>query len=210
MKKKVLYHIHQYPGHFSILTDESTSSSGIACFIIYLRYTFNDFPINIFADLLELNATNASEIANQILNCLHRHGFSDSYLSDNILGFCSDGASIMTGSNTGVFTKLKQKFHRLVGWHWLNHRLELAVSDAVNTCVAVNHFKCFMDTLYALYSTQSSKNKRKLSATAVEVEVYLLKIGRVLNKRWVASSFRTVKAVLHNFKALYLHFMKNT
>ena len=138
MKKKVLYHIQQYPGPFSILTDESTSSSGIACLIIYLHYTSNDFPINIFADLLELNATNASEIANQILNCLHRHGFSNSYLSDNILGFCSDGASVMIGSNTG---------------------------------------------------TQSSKNKRELSATAVEEEVCLLKIGRVLNTRWVASSF---------------------
>ena len=143
----------------SILTDESTSSSGIACLIIYLRYTFNDFPINIFVDLLELNATNPSEIANQIQNCLHRHGFSDSYLSDNLLGFCGDGASIMTEPNTGALTQLKQKFPRLVGWHCLNHRFELALSDAVN--VAVIHFKCFMDTLYALYSTHSSKKERK-------------------------------------------------
>ena len=56
IKKKVLYHIQQYPGPFSILTDESISLSGIACFIIHLHYTFNDFPINMFVDLLELNA----------------------------------------------------------------------------------------------------------------------------------------------------------
>ena len=208
MKKKVLYHIQKYPGPSSILTDERTSSSGIACLIIYLRYTFNDFSNNIFVDLLELNATNASKIANQILNCLHRHGFSNSYLSDNLLGFCSDGASVMTGSNNGVFTQLKQKFPRLVRWHCLNNRLELAVNDAVNAYVVVNHFKCFLDTLYALHSTQSSHEKRELSAAAaVEVEVCLLKIGRVLSSRWVASSFRTVKAVLHNFKVLHLHFI---
>ena len=207
MKKKVLYYIQQYPVPFSILTDESTSSSGIARLIIYLHYTFNDFPINIFIDLLELNATNSSEAANQILNCLYRQGFSDSYLLDNLLGFCSDGASVMTGSNTGVFTQLKQKFPWLVGCHCLNHRHELAVSDAAKACVAVNHFKYFMDSLYALYSTKSSRNKRELLVAAVKVEVCLLKIGRVLSTRWVASSFRTVKAVLHNFKALYLHFI---
>ena len=97
----------KYPGPFSILTNESTSSSRIACLIIYHRYTFNDFLINIIADFLDLNTTNASEIANQIQNCLHWHGFLNSYLSDNLLGFCSDVASVMTGSNTGVFTQLK-------------------------------------------------------------------------------------------------------
>ena len=60
MKKKVLHHIQQYPSPFSTLTDERTCSSGVACLIIYLRYTFNHFPINIFVDLLELNATNVS------------------------------------------------------------------------------------------------------------------------------------------------------
>ena len=70
MKKKLLYQIQQYPGPFSILTDERTSSSGIACLIIYLRYAFNHFPINIFVDLSELNATNVSEIANQIFEFL--------------------------------------------------------------------------------------------------------------------------------------------
>ena len=106
----------------------------------------------------------------------------------------------MIGSNTGVFTQLKQKFPWQVGWHCLNYCLELAVCDAVKACVD-------MDTLYALYSTQSSKNKRELSAAAVEVEVCLLKIGRVLSTRWVASPFRTVKVVLLNFKAFYLHFI---
>ena len=77
----------------------------------------------------------------------------------------------MTGSNTGVFTQLIQKFPRLVRWHCLNHHLELSASDVVKASVVVNHFKCFMDTLYALYSTQSSKNKRELSAVAVEVRL---------------------------------------
>ena len=58
-----------------------------------------------------------------------------------------------------------------------------------------------------LCTALSHQKTRELSAVAVEVEVCLLKIGRVLSRRWVASSFQTIKAVLHNFKALHLHFI---
>jgi len=40
-----------------------------------------------------------------------------------------------------VATKLKARFAQLLTWHCLNHRLELAVGDAVRSCTEINQFK---------------------------------------------------------------------
>ena len=53
---------------------------------------------------------------------------------------------------------------------------------------------------------RSPKNVRELAEHAQQLEVNLLKIGRVLDVRRAASSFRTVKAVWNSNKALYHHF----
>ena len=99
----------------------------------------------------------------------------------------------MLEKSSGVAAQLRKLYPRLIVWHCLNHRLELCVGDAVSDVTAVNHFKAFIDTLYALYS-QSPKNQRELADAAAALEIQVLKIGRVLGVRWVASSFRTVQA----------------
>ena len=38
----------------------------------------------------------------------------------------------MFGRKAGVHTKLKARYQAVVGWHCLNHRLELSVGDAVS------------------------------------------------------------------------------
>lgn len=111
----------------------------------------------------------------------------------------------MLGRKAGVVTKLAEKYTSLFSWHCLNHRLELGVNDAVREVTAINHFKCFLDTLYSLYS-QSNKNQRELTEASHELEANLLRIGRVLDVRWISSSFRTVKAVWTSHKALAHHF----
>lgn len=62
-----------------------------------------------------------------------------------------------------------------------------------------------MDKLYALYST-SNKNRMELRECAETLDVQVCRIGRILDTRWVTSSFRTVEAVWKNFPALYKHF----
>jgi len=150
-----------------------------------------------------LHATDANGIA--LMQCLVGHGFTEEFLHEYWVGFGADGASVMLGSKCGVVTQLKANFPMIVIWHCFNHRLELAVSDAVKCTTQVNHFKSFMDTLYALYS-QSTKCQRELSACAAELEVQVNRIGRVLSVRWVASSCRTVAAVWKSYAALHEHF----
>jgi len=62
-----------------------------------------------------------------------------------------------------------------------------------------------MHKLYTLYSA-CLKNRRSLEKCAADVGAELLKIDRVLDVRWVASSFRAVNAVWNNYAALFAHF----
>ncbi|XP_060781081.1 E3 SUMO-protein ligase KIAA1586-like [Neoarius graeffei] len=111
----------------------------------------------------------------------------------------------MLGRKSGVATHLRQMYPDLMVWHCLNHRLELAVGDTVKHVNNVNHFTSFLDKIYTLYH-RSPKNCRKLAQHAQELEVNVQKIGRVLDVRWAASSFRTIKTVWSSYTALHQHF----
>ena len=57
----------------------------------------------------------------------------------------------------------------------LNHRLDLAVSDAVADVAAMNHFKTYLESLYVLFS-QSSKYQHELSEVSSEIGCCVLKL----------------------------------
>ena len=65
----------------------------------------------------------------------------------------------MLGRKAGVGTLLKLKYPKIVLWHCLNHRLELAVSDAMKDSNCYNNFQAFLEKLYSVYSL-SPKNVR--------------------------------------------------
>jgi len=167
----------------------------------------NTEPVSFFLDIIELNDTTGQGITDALLECLNSHGLTKSILRECLVAMGTDGGSSMFGKNLGVQTRLKSIFPNLISWHCLNHRLKLCVNDAVKTCSAVNHFKSFMTTLYALYSA-SPKNRRALEKVVAELGVQLHKIGRVLDVRWSASSFRAVKAVWSSYAAIHGHFVE--
>ena len=192
---------------FSVLVDESTTISNKSTLIVYLKCVANDNtePHFMFLKLLELDDQRATTITQALLNCLRNYGFTDDYMRDHFVAFASDGASVMTGRKSGVAAQLTKLFPKLVTWHCLNHRLELAVGDAADETQGISHFRTFMDSLYTLYS-RSPKTQKHLQTVARELDIAVNKIGRVLGTRWVASSFRTVTAVWSNFEALAAHF----
>ena len=213
MRKKICKTIIEMGGNISVIIDESTTLSAKTTLIIHLKCETNKNrdPCYLFLDLIELSDQKAETIEHSLLACLNSHGFDDNYLKKHLIAFTSDGASVMLGKKSGVAKRLSDRYPNIIIWHCLNHRLELAVSDAVKDIGGINHFQAFMDKLYSLYS-RSPQNQRELSECAQQLHQEVAKIGRVLDVRWVASSFRTVAAVWNNFEALCSHFstaMKN-
>ncbi|XP_034567279.1 E3 SUMO-protein ligase KIAA1586-like [Notolabrus celidotus] len=206
MQEKIVQSIVTCSSKLSVLIDEATSLSHKSAMIVNLKASVDGgTPEFLFLELVELESQRAVDIEEALLNCLDTAGFTEEWLQKNWVSFVSDGASVMLGKNSGVATRLTARYPNLFTWHCMNHRLELAVSDAVDEVQAVNHFKVFLEKIHNLYS-QSNKNSRELLGAAKELGSQVLKIGRVLNTRWVASSFRSVKAVWTSYEALNRHF----
>jgi hypothetical protein len=206
MKEMLVNEVIQSSAPFSILIDESTSLGKQALMVIYIRSSINDTePTTFFLDIVAPLSTDANGIYTALMTCVYSHGFTDQYMSEHLVCICTDEASVMLGKHAGVQTLIKNKFPKVVGWHCLNHRLEPSVHDATKSCTEINHFVIFFNKLYCIYS-QSSKNVRELASCALELESEVRKIGRLLDTRWVASSFRTAMAVWTSYGALQKHF----
>ena len=164
--------------------------------IIYIKTCLPDStsPVTLFLDLVELQNQGAECIYTTLMECLNVHGFTLEVLVERLISFATDGASVMLGSQSGVATRIQRSVPNLVIWHCMNHRLELAVGDTIEEVAGINHFKVFFDKLYCLYHS-SPKNRRGLEECCEEVASKFYVIGWVLGIRWVASSYRTVKAV---------------
>lgn len=194
MQSKIVSSIIASSSKLAVIFDEASSLSHKAVMTVSIKATVQEeeSPEFIFLELVELENQRADGIVEGLLTCLTNAGFTEEWLLENWVAFVTDGASVMLGKKSGVATRLTLRFPMLFVWHCMNHRLELAVSDAVDE---VN--------LHSLYSMQ---NERELKDAAAEVGSQLLHIGRALDVRWVASSFRTVHAVWTSLGALVQHF----
>nr|XP_047132587.1 E3 SUMO-protein ligase KIAA1586-like [Hydra vulgaris] len=162
----------------------------------------------IFVDIVELDAQDANTIFQSLLGVLLAVGFDTNYLKMNLIGFCSDGASVMLGCKSGVSVRIKEMFPNVIIWHCLNHHLQLVLDDSIKDIKQVNHFKVFMDKIYCIFH-QSNKNQNKLNDISQELSLDIIKIGRVLGPRWAACSLRSALAVWRSYPALYTLFSFN-
>jgi len=209
MRKNLTKKIVSSNSKISLIIDESTTLSNVSTLILYLRTcvanTFMTSPVNLFLDLIELQSVTARGIVNSLLATLLSYGMTEEYLRNNLICVACDGAAVMVERKSGLKKLMSEQFPSVIFWHCVNHRLELAVAGTVKEVSGINRFKAFIDKLYALYHA-SPKNSRELQICANLLEVQLLKVGRILSTRWVASSFRSVSAVWENYEALVEHF----
>ena len=172
--------IKENNGKVSILIDESITGSDISTLIIYLNAQLETSgePQFLFLELVELtNGESAEEIDKTLITCLKSNSFDMDNLQKHFNAFTSDGASVLTGRKSGVMALHVKDFPNLITWHSLNHRLELAVDDAIVDVNGINHFKTFIEKLHSVYS-QSPKKKRQLKEIAENLDTSFLKLVR--------------------------------
>jgi len=206
MKEIVVADIIKNNSKIVILVDESTSLSRKSCINVFLKTVVNGSePFFVFLELTEVVDSTAKGILETIESVLKRAGFTKEWLQLNLIGFVSDGANVLLGKNNGVAAQLKRKYPDIFTFHCMNHRLELAVADTAKEGNGVSNFVSFIGAVNNVYST-SPKNVHELRIICSDLSIQMKKIGRIFDVRWVASSFRTVKALWQNFEALYKHF----
>ena len=55
----------------------------------------------------------------------------EEWVSTPLVSFVSDGALNIPGQHSGVGQRPKAKFANLILWHYANHKMELAVGEAI-------------------------------------------------------------------------------
>jgi len=111
----------------------------------------------------------------------------------------------MLVTKSGFEKLLKDEFPDIVLWQCLNHRLELAVGNALNATSGTNDLQSFHESLY-FYIVSHRRTCENLVAVSMICIPASKRIGKVFAIRWVGSSFRAVSAVKHSFPALAQHF----
>lgn len=108
MKRELLKMIIESKSKITVLADESTSQGHKSTLIVYLRASGDGKmePIAFPLDLVELDSLSAAHIKEQLMGCLLKNGFTIELLREVLIGFCSDGASVMLGAKSGKLSLL--------------------------------------------------------------------------------------------------------
>ncbi|XP_021577473.1 E3 SUMO-protein ligase KIAA1586 homolog isoform X1 [Ictidomys tridecemlineatus] len=208
MKMKIFKNIIEEKAKICIIIDEASTVSKKSTLVIYLQCAIQSAPapVTLFVALKELLSTTAEYILNTLLTTLNDYGFTNEYLKANLIAFCSDGANLILGRKSGIGTKLLEKFPEIIMWNCLNHRLQLSLDDSVSEIKQVNHFKIFLDKIYSLYHQSNTNQTKLLGSVAKDLEIEIIKIGRVMGARWAACSLQAATAVWRAYPVLYMHF----
>ncbi|XP_059795010.1 E3 SUMO-protein ligase KIAA1586 homolog [Balaenoptera ricei] len=208
MKMMLFKNIIEENAKIRIIIDEASTVSKKRTLVIYLQCTVQSTPapIMLFVALKELASTTAECIFNTLLSTLNDCGFTNEYLKANLIAFCSDGANTVLGRKSGVATKLLENFPEIIIWNCLNHRLHLSLDDSISEIKQVNHFKIFLNKIYSDYHQSNKSQNKLLENVAKDLEIEIVKIGRIMGPRWAACSLQAATAVWCAYPVLYMHF----
>lgn len=126
------------------------------------------------------------------------------YIADKLVAMGSDGASNMTGVQSGLSTLLKKEVNpEIVNVHCLCHRLELAFRDVVKKVKLYDKLMTILIGLYYFYK-KSYKNRQglKMSIEAIGKGIFPTK---VTGTRWLPHLYRGICALLRTYNALEAH-----
>jgi len=149
---------------FGLMADEVTDSAGLQQMGVSLRWVDNNFfVLEDFIGLYELKVADASALTSLLEDVLIRCDIS----LDDCRGVCFDGASVMSGCNSGVAMQLVQKNHKAVFIHCMAHSLSLAVQDSIRN---LPNFRNHLDVAKDIIQLIRASPKRRGIFAQVQTE----------------------------------------
>ena len=165
----------------SLLIDESTDISTTENLIIYIKLLNYFNPETHLLGNVHIpngQAATVTQIVKDILASRHVD-------EKKVVGFGSDGASLMIGKNNGVAARLKRVNPFLISIHCMAHKLALCTSQA---STGIQFLSTFKETLTALYRyfQKSSLRTHQLNEFQEIFQQSQLKVKEVYEIRWFA------------------------
>ena len=189
--------------YFSIFSDGSTDRTESEKEVIMVKYIKNYYPVIKYFKLEEPDNTKAEGILGAIDRAFNDFGMNDYH--KKVIGYCSDGASVMMGSKKGVIKLFKDRKNApwvLSVW-CLAHRLELAVKD----CFKGTYMDEVIEVLRFIYQFYEGSSKRNKEAKDIAdiMEEEFLKPEKVNGTRWIDHKLRAASKLLRDWLVLIVH-----
>lgn len=183
------------PVVYSLLVDETTDIAIVKEMVIYARIINSDAQAQtVFLKIVELTNGRAETIEKALMTYLDKCSIPLSRL----VGFGSDGASVMTGKHSGVAARLKAKQHFLTSTHCIAHRLALVAGQAGDKVKFIAD--TFKPTLKQLFYFYENSPIRLNGSKAIEepLQTPELKLKKKKDTRWLShdAACQTLKKVL--------------
>lgn len=102
MTQEIVKQVISSKSKFSILVDESTSVSNVQSMIVYIRTEFDNQVCVYMLGLIPVEKETSAGLEQILVSYLNCVGLTDEIMKEQLIGFCSDGASCMTGVRNGL------------------------------------------------------------------------------------------------------------
>lgn len=147
-----------------------------------------------FISFTQCNELNSEAIFSYIMTGLQDIDIDIS----NCVSQCYDGASVMSGCNTGVRKRVTDVNPKAIYIHCHAHQLNLVLVDS---CKSLNHASEFFSLLQCQYNHISSIPHSVFMAKQQELRLKVVQLKKLSDTRW-SRRYASIKAVLTSISAV--------
>ena len=180
---------------YTLMADETKDVSKSEQLSLVLRYLHNGITHERFISFTQCNELNSEAIFSYIMTGLQDIDIDIS----NCVSQCYDGASVMSGCNTGVRKRVTDVNPKAIYIHCHAHQLNLVLVDS---CKSLNHASEFFSLLQCLYNHISSSIPHSVfMAKQQELGLKVVQLKKLSDTRW-SCRYASIKAVLTSISAV--------
>ena len=185
--------------------------------LVLLRIVKNGRPSYVVVSLLQMSefgGTDSSSLKKGLDSVFQEEDKDEGKTAGNVpiddyytklVSATADGAHVNLGVYSGALTMMKNERPWLLLFHCVNHRLELAIKNAVSDIKYFQECDSFYMTLFFLYKN-SGKLKSEAQKASEILNITHYPLPKIHGTRFVNHRRRGFKALFHNWPALLTAF----
>ena len=192
----------------SVLSDGSTDVSVTENEIVYVRICREGEVKVFFVGLIAVAKANAAGILSAIRKALEFEDLTKEEVEQKLIGFGADGASVNTGKNSGVISRMRDEISsEIVLLRCLAHALELAFKDTFKNCKLYDKLISLLQELFKFYH-KSALQKSELQDAFDELEMISQQPHRIGGTRWVPHILSALEQLWKGYRGYLKHLKK--